>query len=341
MKNNTSLLYEEISCPQSTDQIGVKLGKTLGLSVIMSLTLVGNLLVILVFKRNLTTRTNTNYFIINMAVSDLLFPLFVWPRETANIWLERNRWLLGGAAGQFSCKTIMFLTDISTTVSIQTLVLIAIERFIAVVFPLKVRNFTPRIRKNSTILTWLTAVVVHSPYLYIFKLVSGQCGTLHCIRDWEPLGENQMADKLYSTTLAFILIFIPLTLIFILYTCILEVLRKKKALANPIGEEENARRRKQNRKIIKMCLSIVIAFALCWLPFSVFILLYHYSIVSSSFINRFISVFLFLAYANSAINPWILIYFSQNFRHGLRNMCSCCPCSSESRDQRRDSSQLT
>ena len=82
MKNNTTLLNGETSCHQPTDPIGVKLGKTLGLSLIMSLALVGNLLVILVFKRNLTTRTNTNYFIVNMAVSDLLFPLFVWPTKT-------------------------------------------------------------------------------------------------------------------------------------------------------------------------------------------------------------------------------------------------------------------
>ena len=328
MKNNTSLLNEETSCHQPTDTIGVKLGKTLGLSLIMSLALVGNLLVILVFKRNLATRTNTNYFIVNMAVSDLLFPLIVWPAKTNEFWSEPGRWFLGGPVGQVLCKTIPFLTDISTAVSIQSLVLIAVERFIAVVFPMKARNFTPRSRTISVIVTWLVAAILHSPHLYFFKLTT-RCDKLYCTKDWEPLLDHQMAEKIYYTTLPVILVIIPLSLVCILYTFIFLVLRKRKALANHLGEKANTRRRKQNRQIIRMCLCIVVVFAFCWLPLSVFILLYYYSSLPYTFRDLTVTVFLFLAYANSAINPWILFYFCQNFRQGLRNICGCCPCLSE------------
>ena len=87
IENNTSLRDEEISCREpATDPIGIKLGKTLSICLLMSWALVGNLLVILVFKRNLATRTNTNCFVVNMAVSDLLFPLFLWPKETSQFW---------------------------------------------------------------------------------------------------------------------------------------------------------------------------------------------------------------------------------------------------------------
>ena len=344
MKNNTTLLNEETSCHQSTDPIGLKLGKTLGLSVIMSLALVGNLLVILVFKRNLTTRTNTNYFIVNMAVSDLLFPLIVWPAKTNEFWSEPGRWFLGGPVGQVLCKTIPFLTDISTAVSIQSLVLIAVERFIAVVFPMKARNFTPRSRTISVIVTWLVAGAVHSPYFYFFKL-SKRCDKFYCIKDWEPLFDNQMANKIHDTIISVIGGFIPLTLIFILYTSIFVALRKRKALANHVGDEANARRRKQNRQITRMSICIVVAFALCYLPFFVYTMLYYHS-VPSTFMHRFYFVFLFLAYANSAMNPWILFYFCQNFRQGLRNMCGCCPCFSETlnlsgtrRQMRRENNQ--
>ena len=344
MENNTTLLNEETSCLQPTDPIGVKLGKTLGLSVIMSLALVGNLLVILVFKRNLATRTNTNYFVVNMAVSDLLFPLIVWPKATAQFWSEPARWFLGGPVGQLSCKFIIFLQDVSTAVSIQSLVLIAVERFIAVVFPMKVRNFTPRSRTISVIVTWLVAVAVHSPHFYFLKL-STRCDKFYCITDWGPVSlGHQMPNKIYGTTLAVIFLVIPLTLIFILYTSIFFALRKRKALANHVGDEANTRRRKQNRQIIRMSICIVVAFALCYLPLCVFTMSYYPSNVTS--MHRLDLVSLFLAYANSAINPWILFYFCQNFRQGLRNMCGCCPCVSETlnlrftrRQTRRENNQ--
>ena len=315
-------LNEETSCHQFTDPISVKLGKTLGLSVIMSLALVGNLFVIIVFKRNLTTRTNTNCFIVNMAVSDLLFPFFVWPKETSQFWSEPARWFLGGPVGQFSCKFVPFLQDVSTAVSTQTLVLIAVERFIAVVFPMKARNFTPRSRTISTIVTWLVAVAFHSPYFYFFKLVTW-CDKFYCVTDWEPLFDHQMAEKIYTTTAFVIIIYIPLTLIFILYACIFFALRKRKALANHLGEQLNTRRSKQNRQVLRICICIVFAFGFCWWPVSVYVMLYYHSSVSSTFMDRFHLVFYFLAYANSAINPWIVFFFSQNFRQGLTNMCGC------------------
>ena len=344
MKNNTTLLNEDTSCHQSTESIGVKLGKTFGLSVIMSCALVGNLLVILVFKRNLATRTNTNYFIVNMAVSDLLLPLFVWPTRTMQFWSEPRRWFLGGPVGQFSCKSIAFLQFISGTVSIQSLVLIAVERFIAVVFPMKARHFTPRSRTTSVIVTWLVAGAVHSPQ-FSFPKLSRRCDTFYCITDWGLSLGHQMLHKIYSTTLAVICLVIPPTLIFILYTSIFFALKKRKALAKHVGDEANARRRKQNRQITRMSICIVVAFALCYLPFFVYTMLYYHS-VPSTFMHRFYFVFLFLAYANSAMNPWILFYFCQNFRQGLRNMCGCCPCFSETlnlsgtrRQMRRENNQ--
>ena len=50
---------------------------------------------------------------------------------------------LGGPVGQFSCKFIIFLQDVSTAV-------LAVEWFVViVVFPMKVGNFTPRTESNN------------------------------------------------------------------------------------------------------------------------------------------------------------------------------------------------
>ena len=76
-----------------------------------------------------------NFFIVNMAMSDLLYPIFGIPRLIVSE-LYVDSWLIGGPLGQALCKLLPYLSDISLTVSIQSLVLIAVDRFGAVVYPL-------------------------------------------------------------------------------------------------------------------------------------------------------------------------------------------------------------
>ena len=68
-------------------------------------------------------------------MSDLLLPIFKIPWDIQ--WLYINSWLIGGSLGQALCKLVGFLPSVSILVSIQSLVLIAVDRFGAVVFPLR------------------------------------------------------------------------------------------------------------------------------------------------------------------------------------------------------------
>ena len=70
-----------------------------------------------------------------MAMSDLLYPIFLFPLRIAELYV--SSWIIGGSFGQALCKLSVFLPDISTLVSIQSLVLIAVGRFVAVVLPLR------------------------------------------------------------------------------------------------------------------------------------------------------------------------------------------------------------
>ena len=89
---------------------------------------------IIVYKTK-TMRKRINFFIVNMAMSDLLFPIFVIP--SLILMLYTVSWLIGGSLGQAFCKLRAFAPDVSTAVSIQSLVQIAVDRFGAVVFPLR------------------------------------------------------------------------------------------------------------------------------------------------------------------------------------------------------------
>ena len=80
-------------------------------------------------------RKPINFFIVNMAMSDLLFAIVVIPRDIQLLYLDS--WLIGGPLGQSLCKLVYLLLTVSSTVSIQSLVLIAVDRFGAVVYPLR------------------------------------------------------------------------------------------------------------------------------------------------------------------------------------------------------------
>ena len=80
-------------------------------------------------------RKPINFLIANMAISDLLSSIFVIPPEIQMLYIDS--WLIGGPLGQALCKLTYFLTNVSTAVSIQSLVLIAVDRFGAVVYALR------------------------------------------------------------------------------------------------------------------------------------------------------------------------------------------------------------
>ena len=70
-----------------------------------------------------------------MAMSDLLYPTFLFPVLLADMHV--GSWLIGGTLGQALCKLHVFLADCSVFVSIQSLVLIAVDPSGAVVNPLR------------------------------------------------------------------------------------------------------------------------------------------------------------------------------------------------------------
>ena len=105
-------------------------------------------------------RKPINYFIANMASSDLLFILFTCPWFIARLYTSR---IIGGQFGQAFCKLNTFFLNVSAFVSIQNLVLIAVDRFGAVVFPLRSPLIRSKLCPFFILATWVVAVAVSSP----------------------------------------------------------------------------------------------------------------------------------------------------------------------------------
>ena len=293
---------------------GARVTRTIVLSVIMLGTLLGNVLVVVIFYKFASVRSNTNFFVLNMAVSDLLFPIILWPTEMVDTWTGfHRRWFLHGPVGDFTCKLTAFLTDASSAVSIMSLILITVDRFMAVVYPMRIATMTPRTRTRLIAATWVIAVLITSPYFYIFRLVRSD-NKSYCEPSWQPAFNSETASRVYFPLLCVVLFVVPVIVVASLYTRIALALRRATIPGTPNSHE--SKRQRQSQNILKMSIAVVLVFVLCWLPQRAYVFLrlsYHFCDLV-----RYNLIVLHLAYSSSALNPWILFYFSEKYRHGLR-----------------------
>ena len=120
------------SCLNSTAS---KIRGTVTYCLLFIVSLAVNSLIVMIVYKTPNLKKPIDYFIANMASSDLLFPIFSIPWNLSH--LHTNSWLIGGQLGQALCKLLPFFGNVSLVVSIQNLTLIAVDRFGAVVFPLR------------------------------------------------------------------------------------------------------------------------------------------------------------------------------------------------------------
>ena len=225
----------------------------------------------------------------------------------------------GGPLGQASCKLVSFLKDVSVLVSIQSLVLIAVDRFGAVLFPLRSPLISSKLCLFFIIASWIVAIAANSPKLFVYKLVEYP-EKLVCKRLWDKVFGESSSHENYLLSFIVVFMFIPLVLIAILYIIIYLKLKSQK---NPGEQLANAgqQRHQRERNVLKMTIAIVLGFAMCWLPLAIWIILVFFTdtiILPNCGVRYLNSVVSFMALANCATNPCICVIFSRNYRKELK-----------------------
>ena len=288
--------------------------------LIFLVSLAGNTVVGIIVYKTKTMRKPINFFIVNMAMSDLLFPVFLIPREIQLLY--NDSWLVSGPLGQALCKLVIFFSDVSLVVSIQSLVLIAVDRFGAVVFPLRYPLISSKLCPFFILATWIVAMAFQSPKLFAYKLFEYP-GSLLCEMRWnEAFGELSSIENYYVSILGIFFI-IPLVLLAILYVIIYLKVKSQKSPGERVRRSANFGQQRQQRKrnVLKMAFAIVLGFAVCWLPLSIFWFLFFFvSDIWSCGSQHFIILAFFMARANCALNPCICFIFSRNYREGLKTL---------------------
>ena len=155
---------DDWSCFDQFDSTAWKIGGTVTYCLFIIASLVANSLIVIIVYKTPNLRKPINFFIANMASSDLLFPIFMIPWNLSD--LHTNSFLIGGKLGQALCKLFPFFGNVSFAVSIQNLILIAVDRFGAVVFPLRSPLIRSKLCPFFILSTWIVAVAYTSLTLH-------------------------------------------------------------------------------------------------------------------------------------------------------------------------------
>ena len=262
-------------------------------------------------------------FIANMAMSDLLFPIVLFPVRLTNLHVDS--WRICSTLGQALCKIHPFLADFSRLVSIQSLVLITVDRFAAVVVPLRSPLISRKVCRCLIVGTWILAAAFLWPNLFTFNLVEYQ-EEKWCENQWEVIFGENSSFGIYILSACIFFYYIPFVVLVILYSIILIKLKKQ---AHPGEQSASAeeQRTRRNRNVLKMTVAIVVAFFICWIPFSIQLVTFYFVPENKlDFCKFWVSdnVTLLIAYTSCAINPIICLTFTRNYRQALRRLVNCC-----------------
>ena len=316
--NETAVVNETQSVSSCFDYEVLRIAYIAAFFPISLVSLVGNIFIGIIVYKTKSLKKPVNYFIANMAMSDLVFPISMFPIDVASLFTSGS-WLISGPLGQAFCKLVSFSIEVSVLVSSQSLVLIAVDRFGTVVFPLRSPVISLNKYRFFILATWIIAMVVRCPILFFFEVIEYP-GGLECMPLWSPYFKH------YTVAMIAVVFCVPLVLITILYFTIAITIKSQKT----VGEQSVSGReqRLKRAKIVgKTSIAIVSAFTMGWLPLSIWWLVYFYSsdktVIWSCGFHYFTQIVRFLMYSYCAVNPCICFIFIGHYRQGLKNLLSC------------------
>ncbi|XP_055340095.1 neuropeptides capa receptor-like isoform X2 [Paramacrobiotus metropolitanus] len=175
-------------------------------------------------------------YVMNLALTDLVQTLVSLPLEIYKYW-NQYPWVFG----QFICSSIALLAEAALCSSILTIIAFTIERFIAVVHPMKAyRSYRGARPWKTILLCWLLAIVNSVPFAYYHNVnvLQSPDGIDIAEASWCAIHYNlnaQLAPLFLYSAVTFYAV--PMLLLIVLHLKIWIVVQKRALAAK---EEEEA-----------------------------------------------------------------------------------------------------
>ncbi len=290
--------------------------------VLSIMTIIGNTLVLVVVSKRQSLRRNTAiWFILNLAICDLLQCIFYRPLLLVNLILPFTDPTQDFRSQVAVCRALTFLQSVFAGVGFHTIVAISQERLCLIVFPLKAKVYFASSRtKKALAIIWLVSIGCALPVPLMFaKLLVLDVGG--AIMTYCGQFEYTNIGLVYFISMFFLYFGIPLMIIAASYTKIFNTLYRSHHRLNVHEHEEaNKKQMKARKSLAKMMLAVAVIFALCWGPHFSFFL--HASIGGKIPKNGFLcaTIIEILPLLSSTMNPFIYTLNSRTFRIGLKSL---------------------
>ena len=284
-----------------------------GTSVVVAVSLVGNMLLCAAIYRSHALRTIQNYYIVALAIVGLLFTLLCVPLSFVAAIL--GRWPFGDTICQIQGSLIYYLASFL----LLNMTLIALNRYVKMVRSVNIyqRMYT----KNNVLLSIAACGVFSGVFIipYVWQKFCFHPGILAC---FACKGEDAKEQALLLGPYSVIITVIYPVMIF----CYYKVFRKIRAhfaqIADSTLHEDIQKSIAEEIKITKLLFAVVITFLICWTP--AFTIEFLDILQGGYTLQRQVYLILtFTASANAAINPMIYGLTQKRFRQAYKKLLTC------------------
>ncbi|XP_006887867.1 PREDICTED: 5-hydroxytryptamine receptor 2A-like [Elephantulus edwardii] len=315
-------------------------------TVVIILTIAGNILVIMAVSLEKKLQNATNYFLMSLAIADMLLGFLVMPVSTLTI-LYGYRWPLPSKL----CAVWIYLDVLFSTASIMHLCAISLDRYVAIQNPIHHSRFNSRTKAFLKIIAvWTISVGISMP-IPVFGLQD----------DTKVFKEGSclLADDNFVLIGSFVSFFIPLTIMVITYFLTIKSLQKEATLCvNDLGTRGKlasfsflpqsslsseklfqrsihrepgsyGRRTMQSisneQKACKVLGIVFFLFVVMWCPFFItnIMAVICKESCNEDVIGALLNVFVWIGYLSSAVNPLVYTLFNKTYRSAFSRYIQC------------------
>ena len=304
-------------------------------------TIIGNTLVLLATWKERSLHQPNKYFIVCLAVADLLVGTLIGPARVYGLSAEAE------ARRDISvhvCRFMVWIDTFALTASVYTLMFISFDRYIKISKPLQYRSRMTTSRSLKIIfIIWLVSIAFAT---YSATPDTGSYGFLASGAFLCPHYRTSKSKlKGYFTFVYMSVIFLPAIVIIIMYGFIFVVAHKRQKMWRDgelgeirIGQNQRRAALRQDLKIVRMLLIVVGVFLFCWFPLSISLILSNYNTNTFKDWNRksfyiYLRVMFLLPLINSVMNPIIYACLDQTYRKAFKRLFQKMMCRKRSNTQ--------
>nr|XP_046269401.1 B1 bradykinin receptor [Scatophagus argus] len=304
--NNLSLSSDPSETPLSAEW---EIVHTVIPPYIFTLSLFGllfNSFVLGVYLTHKDRLTVAEIYLSNLALADFIL-LCGLPFWAMNI-LNNFNWPYGDTL----CKMVNSIIIINFYTSSYTLVMISVDRYLALVKTMKARWLRRTLyAKVICFVLWILAILLSTPTMVHRKVkFIEEFKTMSCILDYSHDSSWKLAHQILMNIVGFVLPF--LVIVFSSGNIIKALAKRRESLSvHDINDT----------KATALVYAVTLLFLLCWGPFQVFTFLDTLCDVQAidetlwyNTLNIGGQVSVYLAFLNSALNPLLYVFSGQYFR---------------------------